>query len=365
MPGPGGGAGAYTGNTMGIVAEALGMTLPGTSTMVAGSAPQLRAAKDAGRALMNLVREGVRPRDIITTASLRNAIRTVMAIGGSLNSVLHIVAIAREAGADIGFDTFDELSHTTPTLTKLMPSGPHSIEDLGKAGGIPGVLASLGDLVERDCRTVSGKTIGEIAREAKIENPTVIRQRSDPAESEGALYVLRGTLAPEGCVVKASAVKGVMFRHTGPARPFDSEEDALAAIYAGRIQPGDVVVIRYEGPRGGPGFREQLVVTAALTGLGLDGSVALVTDGRFSGASRGAAIGYVGPEAARGGPIAFVHDGDPIAIDLGARRIDLEVDENTLAERRAGWAPLQKPAPGYLGRYAKLVGPAADGATLG
>jgi dihydroxy-acid dehydratase len=365
FPGPGAVSTASTGNTLGMIAEALGLSLPHTSTLPAGSNMQLRAAKYTGLRIMDLLRQDLTPSKIVTASSFENAIRAAMAVSGSLNMVLHVMAVARETDVSINMDTFDRLSRSTPTLVAISPSGPWGVTDLHQAGGIPAVLKELGDLIHHECLTVSGSTIGDISRAAAVGNRDVIRPRSAPVQPEGALFVLRGSLAPEGCVVKSSAVPPAMWRFGGPARIFEDEEDAIAAIYGNRVTPGEVVVIRNEGPRGGPGMREMLGATAALVGMGLDTSVALVTDGRFSGASRGPAIGYVSPEAARGGPIGAIHDGDTIRIDLHERTIDVDVSPSELARRQDSRA--ERPprvTRGYLRFYADHVSSAAEGAVL-
>jgi dihydroxy-acid dehydratase len=365
FPGPGACDTATSGNTAGIYTEALGLALPGTGTLPAGSNAQIRAAKHTGMRIVELLRENIRPSDILTQDAFENALRVALAVSGSTNLVLHLIAMAKEAGARIDFDAIDRLSRETPTLAKLAPSGPWGVTELGDAGGVPAVFRELGGLIHPDALTVSGKTVGELADAARVVNREVITSRQSPAAPEGAIFILRGSLAPDGAVVKASGVTSSMWQFTGTARVFENEETAITAILAGDITPGSVIVIRNEGPKGGPGMRELLGATSAVVGMGLSDSVALVTDGRFSGASHGPMIGYVGPEAARGGPIALVHDGDRIVIDLRQRRLDLEVSPEELEKRRASYVP---PAPnvtrGYLKFYSDHVAPAHEGAVL-
>ena len=366
-PGCGSCAGLFTANSMNCLAEALGMALPGNGTTPAVSAARLRLAKRAGDAVMRCIEQGITARSILTEVAFGNAIAVDMAIGGSTNTALHLPAIAREAGIRLNLDRFDEVSRRTPSLVKLSPSGPHHLQDLGEAGGVPAVLAELlrADLVDGGARTVGGRTMAEAVAAARPEGD-VIRPIEDPHNTEGGIAVLRGNLAPEGCVVKASAVVDGMLRHRGPARVFDGEEPALEAILAGRIVAGDVVVIRNVGPRGGPGMPEMLLPTAGISGRGLDDRVALLTDGRFSGATRGAAIGHVSPEADSGGPIAWIEEGDAISIDIPNRTLTLEVDDGVLEARAA--AREERAAAetsGYLARYAALVRPASEGAVLG
>jgi len=365
FPGPGACDTATSGNTAGIYTEALGLALPGTGTLPAGSNAQIRAAKQTGMRVVDLLRDNIRPSDILTQDAFENALRVALAVSGSTNLVLHLIAMAKEAGARIDFDTIDRLGRETPTLAKLAPSGPWGVTELGDAGGVPAVLRELGDLIHRDALTVSGKTAGELADAARVASREVITSRRAPAAPEGAIFILRGSLAPDGAVVKASGVTSSMWQFTGTARVFENEESAITAILAGDIDPGSIIVIRNEGPRGGPGMRELLGATSAVVGMGLSDNVALVTDGRFSGATHGPAIGYVGPEAARGGPISLVDDGDQIVIDLHQRRLDLEVSPEELEKRSARYVP---PTPnvtrGYLKFYSDHVGPAHEGATL-
>ncbi len=356
---------ATSGNTAGIYTEALGLALPNSGTLPAGSNYQLRAAKYTGMRIMDLVREDLRPSRILTREAFENAMRVGMAVGGSTNMVLHMIAMAKEAGVEVTFDSWDRLSRETPTLVKLAPSGPWGVTDLGDAGGVPAVMRALGNLIHPQAETVGGRTAGEIIRDAEIANADCIRGRRDPVEPEGSIYILKGSLAPGGAVVKASGVAREMWKAVLPARVFEDEEGAIDALRSNRIEPGTCVVIRNEGTRGGPGMREMLGATSALMGAGLGNSCALVTDGRFSGATHGPAIGYVTPEAARGGSIALVEDGDPVRIDLPERRLDLEVAPETLAERRRGLR--DRPARvtrGYLKHYAEHVAPASEGAVM-
>jgi len=365
-PGCGSCSGLFTANSMNCLTEALGMGLPGNGTIPAVTAARLRLAKQAGMQILDLVREGVLPRDIMTAAAFENAVAVDMAIGGSTNTVLHLPAVAHAAGVSLPLKQFEAVSSRTPYLVKLSPSGPHHMQDLDEAGGIPAVMAELlhQDLLQGNARTVTGKTQAENVASARRLNDT-IRPADDPYRPDGGIAILWGNLSPDGAVVKAAAVLPQMMHHRGPARVFKGEEPALDAILDGRIQAGDVVVIRYEGPQGGPGMREMLMSTSALAGMGLDDKVALLTDGRFSGASRGAAVCHVSPEAATGGPIALVEEGDEIELDIPNRRLTLHVPEETLTQRRENW---QSPAPsvtqGYLARYAAMVASASEGAIL-
>ena len=366
-PGCGSCSGMYTANSMNCLCEAVGIALPGNGTIPAVYAKRLQLAKRSGMAIMDLVRRGVTARQIINERSLRNALTCDMALGCSTNTVLHLLAIAHEAGCPMDLKVFNEISAKTPNLCHLAPAGPTHMPDLYAAGGIPAVQAELAKagLLDLDVPTVSGKTLGENIQGARILDTKAIRPIDDPYSPTGGLQILWGNLAPDGCVVKRSAVAPEMLCHTGPARVFNSEEEAITAIYAGDIHPGDVVVIRYEGPRGGPGMREMLNPTSALAGMKLDTTVALITDGRFSGASRGASIGHVSPEAASGGPIALVEEGDSITIDIPAASITLEVPQEELDRRQAA---LQPHAPnvtsGWLSRYARMVTSANQGAVL-
>jgi len=365
LPGPGAGSSATTGNTMGMVAEVLGLSLPYSSTIPAGTITQLKAAKRAGMQVMELVRKELTPSKFVKSQSFENAIRFINAISGSLNSPMHLLAIMNEAGLSVDLDIFERLGRETPTLCPLMPASQTTIPDLDRAGGVPAVLKALGSLIHRECLTVTGKTIGENIKEAETYDRKTLRSMNDPVSETGAIVVLRGSLAPEGAIVKKSAVIEKMWRHEGPARVFDSEEEAIEAIYGKRIRPGDVIVIRYEGPRGGPGMREMLAATSAVVGMGLDDKVALVTDGRFSGCSSGPVIGYLGPEAMVGGPIAVVQEGDRISIDMVAGKLNLLLEEGEIKKRLSRWnPPSPKITKGYLSRYAKMVGPALKGAVL-
>ena len=360
-------SGMYTANSMNCLTEGIGMALRGNGTIPAVLSARLRLAKHTGMQIMELVKRDIRPRDIMTEAAFHNAETLDMALGCSTNSMLHLPAIAHECGIELSFDMANEISRKTPSLCHLAPAGDTYIEDLDRAGGVYAVMKELTKkgLLDTSGITVTGRTVAENLEGVENTDPEIIRPIDNPYSPYGGIAVLKGSLAPEGCVVKQSAVSEEMMVHTGPARVFDSEDDAIAAIYAGKIRSGDVVVIRYEGPKGGPGMREMLNPTSAIAGMGLDKSVALITDGRFSGATRGASIGHVSPEAALGGPIAFVEEGDTIAIDIPNCKIDVLVDEATLAERKAKWVcPEPRVQTGYLRRYAKLVTSAARGAVL-
>ena len=363
-PGCGSCAGLFTANTMNCLTEALGMGLPGNGTIPAVTAARLRLAKRAGMQIMHLVQENIRPHDILTEAAFENAIAVDMAIGGSTNTVLHLPAIAHEAGVPLPLERFDAVSSRTPYLVKLSPTGPHHIQDLDEAGGIAAVMAELlrHKRLRGEARTVTGKTVSENLTGVHRRSD-VIRPVGDPYRPDGGIAILRGNLAPDGAVVKAAAVLPAMLHHRGPARVFEDEESALAAILNGSIQAGDVIVIRYEGPRGGPGMREMLMPTSAVAGMELDDKVALITDGRFSGATRGAAVGHVSPEAAAGGPIALVQEGDEVELDIPNKRLALLVSEEEMARRREAWKPLSpKVTHGYLARYATMVTSASKGA---
>ncbi len=360
-------SGMYTANSMNCLTEALGMGLRGNGTIPAVYSERIRLAKHAGNQIMKLVERNIRPRDIMTHDAFINALTTDMALGCSTNSMLHLPAIAHEAGVDLNLEIANELSKKTPNLCHLAPAGPTYMEDLNEAGGVYAVLRELSsiNLLNLDVMTVTGNTLGENIKNAVNLNPEVIRPVSNPYSKTGGIAVLKGNLAPEGSVVKRSAVVAEMMEHTGPARVFDCEEDAIKAIKGGKIVEGDVVVIRYEGPKGGPGMREMLNPTSAIAGMGLGSTVALITDGRFSGASRGASIGHVSPEAYAGGPIAFVHEGDMIHININENLIELLVDDKTLEERKKNFVPKETNiVSGYLLRYRELVDSAAKGAVL-
>ena len=366
-PGCGSCSGMFTANSMNCLTEALGMGLPGNGTIPAVSGARLRLAKQAGMRAVEMVREGLTPDRILTPAAFRNALALDMALGCSTNSALHLPAIAHEAGVPFDLTMINELSARVPNLCHLAPAGAHHVQDLHEAGGVMAVLREISPLgvLDGEAMTCTGKTLAACYAGAQNHNPQVIRPLSDPYSPTGGLMVLRGNLAPRGAIVKRSAVAPEMLVHEGPARVFDSEDAAIAAIYAGAIRPGDVVVIRYEGPKGGPGMREMLSPTSAICGMGLDKEVALITDGRFSGATRGAAIGHVSPEAASGGLIGLVEEGDRIAIDIPAGRLELRVDEATLAARRERWVcPPPNVTRGYLARYARMVSSADEGAIL-
>ncbi|HOU32909.1 MAG TPA: dihydroxy-acid dehydratase [Synergistaceae bacterium] len=366
-PGCGSCAGMFTANTMNCLMEALGLALPGNGTIPAVHAARERLAKDAGRQIMTLLERDLRPRRILTPGAFDNAVAVDLALGGSTNSALHLPAIAAAAGITLPLDRFDDIGRRCPHLCAMSPGGPHHLEDLDAAGGVRGVMARLaeGGLLDRQALTVTGLSVEENLHHRGEIDPRVIRPLADPVHPEGGIAVLRGNLAPEGAVVKQAAVAPEMRRHEGPARIFDGEEAASAAILGGEIRPGDVVVIRYEGPRGGPGMREMLTPTAALAGRGLDASVALITDGRFSGATRGAAIGHVAPEAAAGGPLALVREQDRIRVDIPARRLDLLVADDELARRRREGLPPPRPTESsLLERYRAAVSSAPRGAVL-
>ena len=360
-------SGMYTANSMNCLTEALGMGLRGNGTIPAVYSERIKLAKHAGMAVMDMVKKGITARDIITKDSIMNALTVDMALGCSTNSMLHLPAIAHEIGFDFDIKFANPISEKTPNLCHLAPAGPTYMEDLNEAGGVYAVMKELADigLLNTDCMTVSGKTIGECIATAYNRDPEVIRTVDNAYSKTGGLAVLSGNLAPDGSVVKRSAVVPEMLVHEGPARVFDSEEDAIAAIKGGKIVDGDVVVIRYEGPKGGPGMREMLNPTSAIAGMGLGSTVALITDGRFSGASRGASIGHVSPEAAVGGPIALVEEGDIISINIPEMKLDIKVSDEEMAARRAKWQPRQpKVTTGYLARYASMVTSGNRGAIL-
>jgi len=366
-PGCGSCAGMFTANSMNCLTEALGMALPGNGTIPAVAAARRRLAKETGYRAVELVQEGITPSQIMLPEAFDNALAVDMALGCSTNSVLHLPAIAHELGMELDLDKINDISKKTPNLCKLSPAGEHHIEDLDEAGGIPAVMTLLAQkgLIDTKIKTVSGKTVGNNIQGVEVRNPDVIRSTENPYSPTGGIAVLRGNLAPGGAVVKRSAVAPEMLVHRGPARVFQSEEEAAGAISNGEINKGDVLVIRYEGPRGGPGMREMLGPTATLAGMGLDKDVALITDGRFSGATRGASIGHISPEAALGGPIAVVQDGDIISIDIPNYSINVELTDKEIEDRLADWTvPEPQIKKGYLARYARMVTSASTGAVL-
>ena len=360
-------SGMYTANSMNCLTEAIGMGLQGNGTIPAVYSDRIKLAKHAGMKVMELLEKDIRPLDIMTEKAFMNALTVDMALGCCTNTMLHLPAIAREAGVKLNLDIANEISARTPNLCHLAPAGHTYMEELNEAGGVYAVMNELSkkNLLNLDLITVTGKTVGENIKDCVNKNPEVIRPIDNPYSVTGGIAVLRGNIAPDSCVVKRSAVVEEMLVHEGPARVFDCEEDAIAAIKGGKIVPGDVVVIRYEGPKGGPGMREMLNPTSAIAGMGLGSSVALITDGRFSGASRGASIGHVSPEAAVGGPIAFIEEGDIISIDIPANTINVKVSDEELKARKAKWQPREpKVTKGYLARYAKMVTSADKGAVL-
>lgn len=359
-------SGMYTANSMNCLTEVLGMGLRGNGTIPAVYSERIRLAKRAGYAVMEMLKRDIRPRDIMTKEAFINALTMDMALGCSTNSMLHLPAIAYEAGVELNVDIANEISAKTPNLCHLAPAGHTYIEELNEAGGIYAVMKEISKLglLNLDCMTVTGKTVGENIKNAINLDTEVIRPAENPYSKVGGIAVLKGNIAPDSCVVKRSAVLPEMLKHSGPARVFDCEEDAIAAIKGGKIVPKDVVVIRYEGPKGGPGMREMLNPTSAIAGMGLDTTVALITDGRFSGASRGASIGHVSPEAAVGGPIGLIEEGDIIDIDINANTINARVSEEEFAKRRENWKPRLNEVTGYLARYRKLVSGAPRGAVL-
>lgn len=366
-PGCGSCSGMFTANSMNCLTEVLGMGLQGNGTIPAVYAERIRLAKMAGMKVMELVEKDIKPSDILTPKAFENALTVDMALGCSTNSILHLPAIANEAGVEINLDIVNEISSRVPNLCKLAPAGHHHIQDLYAAGGVQAVMKELSkkNLLHLDLLTVTGKTVGENISNARVKDYDVIKSIEAPYSATGGIAVLRGNLAPDGAVVKRSAVAQEMLVHKGPARVFDSEEEVIEAIYNGKINKGDVVVIRYEGPKGGPGMREMLSPTSAIAGMGLDKDVALITDGRFSGATRGASIGHVSPEAMEGGCIALVKEGDVISIDIPNGKLEIEVSDAELKERAKAWkAPQPKITKGYLGRYAKMVTSASTGAVL-
>ncbi|QNU66591.1 dihydroxy-acid dehydratase [Ruminiclostridium herbifermentans] len=366
-PGCGSCSGMFTANSMNCLTEVLGMGLTGNGTIPAVYAERIRLAKQAGMKIMELVEKDIKPSDILTIEAFENALTVDMALGCSTNSVLHLPAIANEAGIQIDLDIINKISSRTPNLCKLAPAGSYHIQDLYAAGGVQAVMKELSSkgLLHTDLITATGKTVKENIQNAKVKDYNVIRSVDNPHSVTGGIAVLKGNIAPDGAVVKRSAVADSMLVHKGPARVFDSEDDAIKAIYNGEIVKGDVVIIRYEGPKGGPGMREMLGPTSAIAGMGLDCDVALITDGRFSGASRGASIGHVSPEAMEGGPIAFIKEGDIVDINIPAGTLNIEVSEEELSKRKASWiAPEPKIKSGYLGRYARMVTSASTGAVL-
>lgn len=366
-PGCGSCAGMFTANTMNCLTEVLGMSLPGSGTVPAVTAARQRLAKTTGMKIMELVEADIKPLDIMTEKSFYNAITADMALGGSTNTVLHLPAIAHECGFELDLEKFQEINETTPHLCKLSPAGFHHIQDLNEAGGIPAVLAELSKkgLLFLDQQTVTGKILSDNIEGKKILNPEVIRPLENPYSQKGGLAILNGNIAPQGAVVKEAAVAAEMLSHRGPARVFESEEETCQALIDGKVNKGDVIVIRYEGPKGGPGMREMLTPTAMVAGLGLDKDVALITDGRFSGATRGASIGHVSPEAAVGGPIAAVRDGDIIEIDIPNCKLNVLISDEEIKSRLSQWQPRPpRVKKGYLARYAKLVTSASAGAVL-
>jgi dihydroxy-acid dehydratase len=352
---------------MNCLTEVLGLGLPGNGTIPAVYAERIRLAKTAGMKVMEMIEKDIKPSDILTEEAFENALTVDMALGCSTNSVLHLPAIAHEAGVTINLDIINEISARVPNLCRLAPAGPHHVQDLYAAGGVQAVMNELAkkNLLNLDLITVTGNRVRDNIANSIVVDNSVIRSIDEPYSATGGLAILKGNIAPEGAVVKRSAVSEEMLRHEGPARVFDSEDDAIDAIYKGKIYKGDVVLIRYEGPKGGPGMREMLNPTSAIAGMGLDKDVALITDGRFSGASRGASIGHVSPEAMAGGPIALVREGDIISIDINGGKLDVKVSDSELDERRKSWkAPEPKITKGYLGRYARLVTSASTGAVF-
>jgi len=360
-------AGMFTANSMNCLTEAIGMGLPGNGTIPAVMSARIRLAKEAGIRIIRLLEQKITPRSIMTDNAFKNALTVDMALGCSTNTVLHLAAIAREAKVDIDLDLINEISRATPHLCSLSPGGAHHLEDLNRAGGVPALIKELAEvgLIHNDCLTVTGKTVGENIKNVRILDDDVIRSTDNPYHDQGGLAVLFGNLAPGGCVVKQSAVLDEMLCHEGPARVFDSEEEATRAIMENQIRKGDVIVVRYEGPRGGPGMREMLTPTSTIAGMKLDAHVALLTDGRFSGGTRGAAIGHISPEAMQKGPIAIVQDKDLISIDIPAKKLTLNVSDQEIEERLSRWSPPQpKITHGYMARYARMVSSASEGAVV-
>lgn len=365
-PGVGSCSGLFTANSMNILCEALGISLPGNGTIPAIDARRVHLAKRAGFRIMDLVEKGIRPKDIITRESLENALSVDMALGGSSNSILHLTAIAAEAGIELTVDYMNEVSDKVPQLCSLSPGGHYHIQDLDAAGGIPAVMKELMDngLINRDSITSSAVPISEAIKNAQVRDTDVIHPFDGPYRKDGGIVFLKGNLAPQGGIVKRAAVDASMMKHKGPARVFESEEDAIDAILGNSIKKGDVVVIRYEGPKGGPGMREMLAPTSSIAGVGLDKDVALITDGRFSGATRGASIGHISPEAASGGPIAIIEDGDMISIDIDEKKIDVELSDEEISKRLSKFKPKEQKLSGYLQLYAAHVSSADKGAIL-
>jgi len=360
-------AGMFTANSMNCLTEAIGLALPGNGTIPAVMAARFRNAKKSGMQIMSLIKDQIKPSKIMTEKAFANALTVDMALGCSTNTVLHLWAIAREAGISLELERINEISQRTPQLCSLSPAGGHHLEDLNRAGGIDAVLKELSGagLIQEDCLTVTGKRVGENIENARVRDPEVVRSLANPYRKEGGLAVLFGNIAPGGCVVKQAAVAEDMLCHEGPARTFDSEEEASEAIMTSKINGGEVLVIRYEGPKGGPGMREMLTPTSAIAGMGLDGQVALITDGRFSGGTRGASIGHVSPEAMEGGPIAAIKDGDMIEIDIPNKKINVKLSDKEIQERLLAWrAPAPKITQGYMARYARGVSSASEGAVF-
>jgi len=363
-PGAGACQGLYTANSMACITEALGMSVPGCATALAVMAKKDRIAQESGEKIVNLVRRNILPRTIMRREAFENAIKIDMALGGSTNTVLHLLAIAREFDVSLNIDEFDKISRSTPHITNILPGGEHFMEDLEYAGGIPAIMKRMKNALN-DVMTTSGKNISQIANDAQVLDEDVIRDMKNPYHAEGGIAVLKGNLAPEGAVVKQTAVSAKMMQFTGKAKVFDSEEACMQAIMAGKVKKGDCLVIRYEGPKGGPGMREMLSPTAAIVGMGLADDVALITDGRFSGGTQGPCIGHIAPEAQVGGLIAIIQDGDEISIDIPKRKLELKLSDAEIKLRLAKWhAPEMKEKEGYLVRYAKMVGSASEGAIL-
>jgi len=364
-PGPGACSLMGTANTMQILSEALGMSLPGSSTVPAVSSQRLRVARQSGRQVVDLVKKGIRPSHIMVQEALINGVVVDLAIGGSTNAVLHLLTLARELGVGLCLDDFDRLSRKTPCICTVIPNGPHTVVDFHEAGGVPALMSELEDLLDLNCLTVNGRKLGDNIKGAKRLNERVITGRDNPVYEEGGLAVLKGNLAPQGAVARPTSFKKEMLKHRGPARVFDCDEDALKAIYDRKVQKGDVIVVRYEGPKGAPGMREVMLSTDALVGMGLDSSTALITDGRFSGFTQGAAIGHISPEAMAGGPIATIKDGDIIEIDIAKRRLAVYLTEEEIESRLRNWSPLEpKLKKGVLTIYSRLTEQAEGGATI-